>query len=177
MSYSFFQTVIFELLTRYSFTLEPGQDLVHKWLPVSRPKGNVLVTFNPKDGQKNESGCQADREGGSKCSYWRREEYMKSTTKRWEAVGCLCRRNNSRSEWKTVINIYYTMRYLRQFCFHLSINMCLFQSRLQKCHLSIALTSVFDVGREVILKCYFSYFLPFSFISIIMDCSPNRCQA
>jgi len=62
MSYSFFQTVIFELLTRYSFTLEPGQDLVHKWLPVSRPKGNVLVTFNPKDGQKNESGCQADRE-------------------------------------------------------------------------------------------------------------------
>lgn len=46
--------MINELLTRFSFTLEPGQDLTHKWLPVSRPKGNVLVTFKRKDENKNE---------------------------------------------------------------------------------------------------------------------------
>lgn len=46
--FSLFQTVIHELMSCYKFTLEPGQDLVHKWLPVSRPKGNVMVKFEAR---------------------------------------------------------------------------------------------------------------------------------
>ncbi|XP_060586109.1 putative cytochrome P450 120 [Ruditapes philippinarum] len=51
------KTVIKELMTNFKFTLEPGQDLEHKWLPVSRPKGNILVKLETRqtDGQNLES--------------------------------------------------------------------------------------------------------------------------
>ena len=53
--YLCFQTVLKELLSQYRFTLEPDQDLEHKWLPVSRPKGNVLVKFEQINPNKETS--------------------------------------------------------------------------------------------------------------------------
>lgn len=38
--------VLSELLTCYRWVLLPDQDLAHKYLPVSRPKGSILVTLN-----------------------------------------------------------------------------------------------------------------------------------
>ncbi|KAK3095632.1 hypothetical protein FSP39_016949 [Pinctada imbricata] len=46
------QTVIVGLLTKYSVTLKEGQDLTHKWLPVSRPKNEILVKFVRKTEQQ-----------------------------------------------------------------------------------------------------------------------------
>lgn len=46
--WSIVKTVIKELMSRYKFNLEPGQDFDHKWLPVSRPKGSVLVSFETR---------------------------------------------------------------------------------------------------------------------------------
>ncbi|KAH3707594.1 putative cytochrome P450 120 isoform X1 [Dreissena polymorpha] len=43
------KTVINELLRDYTVKLLPDQDLAYKWLPVSRPKGNVLVTFQVRN--------------------------------------------------------------------------------------------------------------------------------
>ena len=43
-----FQTVIYKMLSTYKFKLSDGQDLTHKWLPVSRPVGNLLVDFQPR---------------------------------------------------------------------------------------------------------------------------------
>ena len=34
-----------ELLTHYAWELVPGQDLTYKYLPVCRPKQDVMATF------------------------------------------------------------------------------------------------------------------------------------
>ncbi|KAL8617734.1 hypothetical protein ACOMHN_053567 [Nucella lapillus] len=39
--------VLHQLLTRYSWVLQDHQDLTHKYLPVSRPRGSVMVTLKP----------------------------------------------------------------------------------------------------------------------------------
>lgn len=44
-----FQTIIDELLMKYKVSLLEGQDLTHKWLPVSRPKKQVLVQFTQRE--------------------------------------------------------------------------------------------------------------------------------
>ncbi|VDH90018.1 Hypothetical predicted protein [Mytilus galloprovincialis] len=42
-------TIIDEMLTKFKVSLIDEQDLTHKWLPVSRPKNEVLVQFTEKD--------------------------------------------------------------------------------------------------------------------------------
>lgn len=42
-------TIIDEVLTKYKVTLLEEQDLTHKWLPVSRPKNQVLVQFSQRE--------------------------------------------------------------------------------------------------------------------------------
>ncbi|CAC5425934.1 unnamed protein product [Mytilus coruscus] len=42
-------TIIDEMLTKFKISLIDEQDLTHKWLPVSRPKNEVLVQFTEKD--------------------------------------------------------------------------------------------------------------------------------
>ncbi|KAL4231369.1 hypothetical protein ACF0H5_008948 [Mactra antiquata] len=46
--WSILKTVIKELLCKYKLILESGQNLSYKWLPVSRPIGNVMVKFEPR---------------------------------------------------------------------------------------------------------------------------------
>lgn len=41
-------TIIDEFLTKFKVSLIEGQDLSHKWLPVSRPKGQVMVQFSER---------------------------------------------------------------------------------------------------------------------------------
>lgn len=45
------KTVIRGMLGRYHVTLEEGQDLTHKWLPVARPRSSVHVVLQPRGGQ------------------------------------------------------------------------------------------------------------------------------
>lgn len=44
------QTVVQELLQKYSITVNENQDLSHKWLPVSRPKAEVKVKLRKRSG-------------------------------------------------------------------------------------------------------------------------------
>lgn len=46
--WSIIKTVISKMLSAYKFKLLPDQDLTHKWLPVSRAKGSILVDFQPR---------------------------------------------------------------------------------------------------------------------------------
>ena len=45
---SLFQTVSQTLLDQYQWDITPGQSLVYKWLPVSRPKEDLTVMFTTR---------------------------------------------------------------------------------------------------------------------------------
>ncbi|XP_062568237.1 putative cytochrome P450 120 isoform X1 [Saccostrea cucullata] len=44
------KTIVQELTQKYHITVKEGQDLSHKWLPVTRPKSEVKVKFTGKTG-------------------------------------------------------------------------------------------------------------------------------
>ncbi|XP_076461877.1 putative cytochrome P450 120 [Babylonia areolata] len=57
--------VLTQLLSRYHWTLRDQQDLTHKLLPVSRPKGAVMVTLVPASSLSSSSSSSHTRDASS----------------------------------------------------------------------------------------------------------------